>query len=322
MVNSFSLDRFLFFDIFHKNNKLFLICPVYNLDGLNLKELHIYANGVELTLFEKYSELKYVEPIEILIYNFTSDKIVNLINVNYNIIKKEYKLSHITTTLNNRLCLATLFKDDYKLINIFYNYYIKQGVTDFYMYYNGPISDDIREKYSLPGITLIEWDFQFWSIHGIVRPDFYSHHHHAQIGQIHHAIYRYGKDNHKYIILCDLDEYIFIPGIPLLTCLEQNPHIDMFGFRNRWSDTHDGKIPNIFPNSIKCDNNLLPFGERSKCIYKTNIINIVGVHNSKQLVYSPYVSLNNTLLHFYKWTQPNRINNTDTTITLDITQLP
>ena len=36
--------------------------------------------------------------------------------------------------------------------------------------------------------------------------------HHAQLGQIHHAIYYYGKDICDYMIFCDLDEYLFIPN--------------------------------------------------------------------------------------------------------------
>ncbi len=71
------------------------------------------------------------------------------------------------------------------------------------MYYNGKITDEIMKYYNKKDITLIEWDYIYWNDNSL------EYGHHAQLGQIHDAIYRYGKDNSEYIIFCDLDEYLF-----------------------------------------------------------------------------------------------------------------
>ena len=306
MINSFNLDkdRFLFFDIFHKNNKLILICPVYS-EGINILKLNILCNDIDLKLINKYSEITY-EPVEILIYSFKSDKSINKIKVKYNDIIKDYELSHIISVKNNELSLSTLFKNDYNLINLFYNYYIKQGVVNFYMYYNGIISEEIKQKYNLPGITLIEWNFNYWNTNCKFR-------HHAQLGQINHAIYRYGKEENEYMILCDLDEYMYIPNTSLLKYIKKYNSVDMFGFQNLWSDTIDSSIPDKIPNTVKVSNKLLKFSQRSKCIYKTDSIASVSIHKPKRFLNIPNKSLGHTMLHFYTWSNKVRTFNTENT---------
>jgi hypothetical protein len=42
---------------------------------------------------------------------------------------------------------TTLFKDDFKLIHVFYNYYLKQGIEHFYLYYNGKLTDLIIKEF-------------------------------------------------------------------------------------------------------------------------------------------------------------------------------
>jgi hypothetical protein len=302
-------DRYLFFDIFHKNNKLILICPVY-VNGINIKNLHISNNNIELKLCEKYSKIEY-EPIEILIYDFISDSSVNTITVKYGEITKDYTLTHIKSEITGKLAVSTLFKDDYTLIDVFYNYYIKQGVTKFYMYYNGKLTEDIISKYNLPGITLVEWDFHYWN-NGC------RFIHHAQLGQIHHAIYKYGKDVNEYMILCDLDEYLYIPKTSLIDYFEKHSNIDVFGFKNCWADTHEGIILDTIPTHIKCSDNILPFGERSKCVYKTSAIATVGIHTYKDFLYRHTISHENIMFHFYKWSGKARNVNVNKSITLEL----
>ena len=48
--------------------------------------------------------------------------------------------------------------------------------------------------------------------------------HHAQPGQMHHALYKYGKNNYNYMIFCDLDEYIFIPNKTIKEYIFENKH--------------------------------------------------------------------------------------------------
>lgn len=290
-TNSFALEtyKYLFFDIFHKNNKLFLICPVY-VSRLNISDLHIYANDVELSLIKQHVRTDN-ERTEILIYSFQTDTHLNKIIVKYNDIIKDYELPHINNTIKNQLSVTTLFKNDYKLINLFYNYYLSQGVTNFYMYYNGKLTHDIIQTYNMPGITLIEWDFQYWF-------DSQLFIHHAQAGQMSHALHRYGREESEYMIFCDLDEYMYIPGKSLFKHIKEHPAIDMFGFCNRWCDTPDGKMPEKIPNTIRMSDPC-NFPDRAKCIYRTDAIELVSIHGHTCTLTKTLCTY--MLLHFHRW---------------------
>jgi len=300
-VNPFEIntDTLLFFDIFHKNNKVYLIQPVYSSTPLDLSTIKIKNMDTELIMERKLSKISR-EPIQILIYTFESTDPNNTITVTYNSVSKDYILPNIQSSTNSTLSITTLFKDDYKLIDIFYEYYKKQGVENFYMYYNGVLTSDIRAKFNLPGIILIEWNYKYWN------DDNCTFKHHAQLGQIHHALYRYGKDLNSYMIFCDLDEYMHTPNSTLSTTISNSPLIDMFGFCNRWANTLDNKIPDKFPINFNITNQYT-FPNRGKSIYKVSSVSLIDIHG-RYLFKSTRInkSLDYILFHFYNWTQINR----------------
>lgn len=166
-------------------------------------------NNKRLTLSETHIKDSN-EPISIYIYEYITHANSSIkVNVKLtNNMTKTYELKHIyesKKTNNHFLALTTLFKHDHYLFPIFYNYYKAQGVQHFYMYYNGIITEEINKLFAKQDVTLVEWRFHYWNPPGIKYP------HHAQMGQMHHALYRYGKDNYEYMIFCDLDEYLHIP---------------------------------------------------------------------------------------------------------------
>ena len=194
------------------------------------------------------------------------------------------------------MTLTTLFKNDYNLFDSFYNYYSNQGVEHFYMYYNGILNENIRNIFeNKKNVTLIEWNFKYWNDTSC------EFRHHAQMGQIHHAIYRYGKNVSEYMIFCDLDEYMLSPNIKLIEMLNSN--YDTYKFCNIFSELLDDskkitELPNKFKVSKKCK-----FNSRSKCIHKLDSIVTINIHyGCKFLTSSPKVieSYNNCLFHFYR----------------------
>lgn len=309
-VNPFNItnDTLLFFDIFHKNNKVYLIQPVYSSIPLNLSTLKLTSNNTELILEKVLSKISR-EPTQILIYTFQSTDSTNIITVTYKSVSREYILEHIQSSVNNVLSITTLFKNDYNLINIFYDYYIKQGVTHFYMYYNGILTDVIRNKFNLPNITLIEWNYKYWNDKSCIFA------HHAQLGQIHHAIYKYGKDNNSHMIFCDLDEYMYNDNSTLKNMVVQFDSVDVFGFCNIWSNTLDNKIPDIFPTIFNIDDQY-NFSKRSKCIYKLSSISTISIHGQHILKTSLIKMLNYKLFHFYNWSGKCRIISTPHTYSI------
>ena len=325
--NSFYITdtRLLFFDIFYKNNKIYMIMPIYN-KPVNPSQINIIINNNELSLSESFVKNS-DEPSLIYVYNvpIISEDIESEIDVEVTCceITKKYNLKHITnstnSTLSNKyfLTLTTLFKNDYHIFPLFYNYYISQGVSHFYMYYNGIITKDIQnffEKYS-KDVTLIEWNFHYWN------PRTFKYPHHAQTGQIHHAIYKYGKSNSEYMIFCDLDEYLHIPisknkdncRFTLKQYIENHPDIDIFGFCNIWANTINNEYPSIsfFPDKIFIVEDHNEYCDRSKNIYKLDSIQTIGIH---QVATSEPSFINEKLksivdlkmYHFYNWSRSSR----------------
>jgi hypothetical protein len=190
------------------------------------------------------------------------------------------------------------------------------------MYYNGVITPEIYKLFNRPqykNVTLVEWNFNYWN------PRQFKYCHHAQMGQMHHALYRYGKDISEYMIFCDLDEYLHIPELQpepkpelhpqpkLHQYIKDNPSIDTFGFCNIWADTSHNEYPNspITQNQILAVAEQNPYCERSKNIYKVSSIKTTGIH---QLCDDGYFAqlksiVNLKMYHFYRWSSKSRIIN-------------
>lgn len=287
--------RLLYFDIFHKNNELVLICPVYTSHIEYLSTIRITHKGVVIPQKTAHVKIEY-EPIAVLIFDFpVTDTDTHEVCVEYKGVSQTHTLVHTITSTKNMLSLTTLFKDDYKHIDLFYEYYKRQGVGHFYMYYNGKPSKELLDLYAKPDITLIEWDFQYWN--DKARSEFP---HHAQPAQIHHAIYRYGKQNTEYMIFCDMDEYMYIPGKTLYSLVESKT-VDLFGFHNHWCKTVDGTIPTSFPTRI-LRGPIWDYGDRSKNIHRMDTLVTTGVHSNGVHTTTPIrFDKGHVLLHFKYW---------------------
>ena len=330
-VNPFYINKIilLFFDIFYKNNKLYLIMPVYN-EPYTINNFLVTLNKVNLIPSEKYIKDSY-EPISVFVYDIDKTEQTDqhndsiTIDILCNNIKKTYHLKHIsaTDTPKHFLTLTTLFKHDYNLFPFFYDYYTKQGVSHFYLYYNGVITPEIYKFFNRPqysNVTIVEWNFHYWN------PREFKYFHHAQMGQIHHALYRYGKDISEYMIFCDFDEYLHIPQPEsqpqpqpqLHQYIKDNPSIDIFGFCNIWADTFQNVYPNspVIPKQILAVAEHNPYCERSKNIYKVSSIKTIGIH---QLCDDDYFSnlksiVDLKMYHFYRWSSKSRVINDCTNV--------
>jgi hypothetical protein len=305
-INTFILDDDcnLFYDIFYKNNNIYIILPIYNVptDSSSIK---IKVDNDELKTPITYKCASGNESILIYIYNYVSNVYEINVTIEFNNIIKIFKLNHIKVNEFpvNELSLTTLCKDDYTIFPLFYEYYKNQGVSHFYIYYNGIITPEIQKVFELDNVTLIEWKFKYWNDR---TKNKYSHH--AQTGQINHALYRYGKDISNYMLFCDLDEYCYIPNFSIKQYILDNKHINMVGFSNYWSNTIDNTYPEKFPNKFLTVKEGIPYPSRSKTLYKTNSINIVRIHTINNTLYckNKDKNLKFMMFHFYNWTRKDR----------------
>jgi len=309
------LNDFTLFDCFKKQNEFFINFSI-NLVELDPAQINVFIDGKELIFLRKINELTY-ESTLIFIYNCDFDVGKNEVNIVYN--KNSYKLPFEiikVNTKNDDLVLTTLFKDDYNLFYKFYLYYKNQGVSHFYMYYNGVITEEIKEIMCPPDVTLIEWNFRYWNpcnMHISTRGA-----HHAQIGQMHNALYKYGKNRHKFMIFCDMDEYLNINDVSLKKFV-MSKHYDCYMFQNIWSKCLENEIRNpiCFPEKFLRSKQKLKPHFRSKCIYNVENVVVLGIHtpgwiaiNNQQFYKknaNPNLSILNdeklNLFHFFEWVE-------------------
>jgi hypothetical protein len=328
-INSFLLNekQLLFFDVFIKNNQLFFIMPVYSPWHPEHDKISIAINQIQLEhdqlpqdqptlqvrLKESIKKIEY-EPIVIMIYDIISfqhpDQSIHFNQINitisyqdkqntYDLVEPDQETTHKTYKLTH----TTLFKDDYSQIPLFYDYYTKQGVEYFYLYYNGKLTPEIQDLCNKPNITLIEWNFVYFNYEETC--DHFLHH--AQMGQVHHALYKYGKHNTEYMIFCDLDEFMYIPKKTIQQEIEDTQQkYDVYGFCNHWAATLDNTVPITFPSQLTISDPM-EFKKRSKCIYKTQSIKTLTVHFHHTFTISePNVKTDYMLLHMYNWSRRDR----------------
>ena len=247
---------FTLFNAFIKKNHVYLIMSINN-TPINETELIVKMNDIPLLFFKKIVKNSN-EPILIFIYETKSTELSQLLTITYKQLLLETKIEQINDLKQKKdLAITTLFKDDYNIFPCFYNYYTSQGVEWFYMYYNGIITPEITKLFNKPNVTLIEWDFRYWNIACTFK-------HHAQPGQMHDALYKYGKSNYNYMIFCDLDEYLHISKTTLLEEIQKGTDYG-FGFCNYWSQTLDNNIPSTL-STFTSNSNGLPYGKRCKNI--------------------------------------------------------
>jgi hypothetical protein len=309
-VRYFDKIPFIYFNIFIKNNKLYLICPIYE-KLIDIKKLDININNKNLFIHDNIHTItKYKEPCQILIFNINDSdnyNTMNKINIKYINESQIIYRNPIYTITKNKIAITTLFKDDYYLFDIFYNYYLNQGISHFYMYYNDKITNNIKNYFDKPNVTLIEWNYIHRNFGSNRHTKFNSGYkskyaHHAQPPQMHDALYQYGKDNYEYMIFCDLDEYIYFPNFKIIDFVYNNHNIHWFKINCHYANTIDNKIPKYFPNKIKIDST--PAYHGFKNIYKTNLIKTLGVHLPVEFtIDSKKINMNNEglLLHFQSW---------------------
>lgn len=309
--NSWMLDdtNALFFDLFHKNDKIYVIMPWYDKLDINEHDISLFCNNIEIPFETKMFKDTYTT-LKIIIYRFQSENYINTITVKYKDLKRSFLVHNIKTTTNKKLTLTTLFKDDYKLISVFYDYYKKQGVEHFYMYYNGKLTDDVKKYYDHEDITLIEWNFLYHNSNCRVCPN------HAQPSQMQHAIYRYGKDSCEYMAFCDLDEFMNTYNESRLIDLVTTKNLNTYIFLNRWAKIIDGNVPIKLPTTFLASDPL-EYAIQSKCIHKIDPIIFVDIHYGSHY-WSGHSSLERVgyLYHFYNWCQTDRLKDTDHTVTI------
>lgn len=304
-INSFKLseNKYLFFDIFCKNNELILICPVYNKGDNYYQDIKV-SQTIPHTgkIFKKIEH----EPIVVIVYDLSLTDTKELATITTTVTFRDksqtYNLSHIKTTKDKFLTHTTLCKDDYQLFTMFNKYYTSQGVEHFYIYYNNDtLPRELQQQ--TKNTTIIPWNFKYWNETSSLN-DFK---HHAQMGQMHHALYKYGKQNTEYMIFCDLDEILHIHDHPTAKTIKEYMKLreyETFAFNHVWAQTLRKKVPKQIPTTFFTGKfNEYSYGIKSKCIHKTDRVLTMGIHSGSHYnMKHRHIETNHCyMFHFRHW---------------------
>lgn len=285
----------IFFSLFLKKNKniIYLIQPVYD---FSITDPVLQCNDCKhiLPLVDKYIKIDY-EPIKIYLFQpvhmctisiFPKKKVL----LNYSHVVELDIINEFNSNFD--LVLTTLFKFNKKEEIIFFlNYYRLQGVQYFYLYYNGLLCDLDIDIYtylkSQNDITLIEWNFIYF------LPTSFPFKHHAQLGQIHDALYRYRTN---YMVFCDMDEFMCMRnGKKLIEEILESKK-EEYQFCNYLIKEKYELTNKIFPLEKKMN----PFRVRSKVIIHCSFVSLMNIHyvyKYKKKNYPISLSKSNILFH-------------------------
>lgn len=295
--------KYLFFDIFCRDQYIFLISPVYQDHPIKYHNISISlqnTNNTSQKLSQKLYSYREYEPTVISKYRLP-DRIkldqTFSIKLNYLNHTKIYRLrnyevqsTYLTKDKKYNLIQSTLFLYDSNLFERWYNYYLKQGTQLFIVYYNGQITPDIRKMVNnKSNIILLPWPYHYWNNTTQFR-------HHAQLGQMNHCLYKYAKPLSKFYINNDLDEYFWIPQQKLNRYFHTSltpPTTDGFYFSNNWAVLKNGQVWYSPNRSLQ---------ERSKYVIRPDSVNALSIHfpKDKSVVNLQQIS-DSRMFHFFDW---------------------
>lgn len=326
-MNNFKLeqDRFLFTDIFIARDSIIFISMMYPDIKINFDKVkcHCLENIFIFNKMEIY-ERRQSSVIAILtndlIKDYLADNKILDITIEYNGIKKTYKLSKSIVDKKYNLSMFTLFKDDPYLIDCWIDYYKQLGVEHFYLYYNGLLKDidNIINRFDKNEVTFVEWDYKYWiddyDKKKAINKTVSNNINHAQPMAINSCMYKFGEFT-NWLALFDLDEYVKCDNLVKLLDQYNLDQTYCVYFQNSWADAENINKYNLTLDELKMnkivrDKKILQFPYKSK-----NIINPINVLNCKihdvprAVAGKNQFNSNKYFLHFYKFSSKNRIDN-------------
>ena len=281
--------RVLFSNISLCKNKIICTSIYYKENPWNINDIYIKTENAKILNKQVYENDDYESSLSIIL---ELDKEVNhlILNVKYlNLVDKSIYLEDLNIE-SREIAAMTLFKEDYLLLKKYISYYSNLGVSLFFLYYNGSLSQtldsiinneiiDFIKTLINPEIKiyLIEWDTTYW---WKCESFFLKKHHHAQTMAINDSLHIL-KNYVQYILYNDLDEYFSdCENFPKL--IKENPDNDIFVFKNRFCKMGANLIKyNDFNKEF--DFNKIILGNywdsgREKNLIRTNNINVMGIH--------------------------------------------
>lgn len=191
-LNPIYIHKYFIYDIFHNGEDIIIITPMeyyppYKIlldqeDEINKKHFDVIIDTDNHTFVYKI-KADYKNKIQIII---NGEIIITNIN--------------IYPTLNNKILMSTIVKDEDEYIIQWINYNLKLGINNFIIYdnsANNTLDILLKDYIKSEKVILIKWTYTY-----LMEKSGFS----AQTTQQNHSLYVF--KNAKYIGMFDIDEYV------------------------------------------------------------------------------------------------------------------
>ena len=198
---------------------------------------------------------------------------------------------------------STFLNTEKRIFPLFYEYYSKFSVQKQYVYYNGNLTDRLRNYFKkFPNVVLIEWNFQL--SHEPYEADVYAH---AKPGYMQHMLFKYAKQMSTYFLMTEMDEYIDVYGMNIVDILNRKQY-DCIVFEYQEADTVESSFVSTFPSTFYVGT-MKEYPSNSRCILKSSAIETMTF--SQPLLFNttgPYICpIYFKLYQFFRWSGKYRV---------------
>ena len=315
-------EKVLFTNITFIKNKIYLVSINYKnkewiYDSIQfhirnqIQNQSLDCPNQTLIINKKIIHYNNYENCTLIILELSKEKQTVNLQINYNSHQKDFQLNQLILP-KEEIYAMTLFKDDYMLLKKYLEYYSNLGISCFYLYYNGKITENFINEINIINqskykIIITEWNYDYWYYLDEMKKE---KHHHAQVNAINDALCIL-KHFSSYILYNDLDEYIKLehPYHNFQDLINQNQTIDIFEFKCLFCKMGESliKYRNFY---FEYDETNIIKGNfwtkyREKNLIKSSQIDFMGVHepvylHCKENLNKKYISYFYHIINFYE----------------------
>jgi hypothetical protein len=292
MINEVETGRQLIYDAFLRDGWLYMVSTFYHY----MDEPHtIVVNGLQA---EAIGVNEY-EPVVYYRVQIGDVAAPTTVTINGDTYTFPQPLDVLESGAGKGLAIATLFKHDYTFIPDMLQWYRAQGVTAFYLYFNGPaLPPGLPQG---PDIHYRLWNFRYWNPGCNYKDPETGWVHAAQPAFLTAVRLRHLPD-HAWTGLVDIDEAVVsVDGRPLADALvDVSADYSCVRVQNHWAFRAANRI-------IYSQESTGPVA-RTKCFYRGTYTGMCGIHGPKMTAATCVLNTADLrMLHIVNQTHPDRI---------------
>jgi hypothetical protein len=214
-LNTLKTNYYYFYDVFYKNDDIYMIGPYYPILHFPTKFPVLSYNTDSNILVKISGEFIKDNELHTSLWKFSvksqnQPPITGPVTLTYCMASCTINLEPERKKLKHNISISTTMKNEHQFLKQWLDFHIFSGVNHFYLYDNNSDNQvelqNILQPYICKGyVTLIHWDYPYRSIPGF--PLLLDNVYYCSIVAINHCIHKYGQET-DWLITMDVDEYL------------------------------------------------------------------------------------------------------------------